>query len=199
VLQDGSYEPLGGTRMHQSDCRIIAATNADLPAEVRAGQFREDLFYRLNVITIRMPPLRDRGDDVLLLARHFLGTCSTRHRKAVDAFTPDALAALTRWEWPGNIRELEHAVERAVVLTPGHEVGVEHLPEPIRAAVGPAPVADASHIQVPVGTPLEDVERLMIAEALRRTGGNKVQAASLLGISPRTIYRKQGPGEGTPE
>ncbi len=199
VLQDGSYEPLGGTRPQQSDCRIIAATNADLPSAVRAGQFREDLFYRLNVITIRMPTLRDRGDDVLLLARHFLGVYRVRHQKAVETFAPDALAALARWDWPGNIRELEHAVERAVVLAPGHEVGLEHLPDPIRASAGGAPASDASHIQVPLGTPLDEVERLMIAEALRRTGGNKVQAASLLGISARTIYRKHGSGEGTIE
>jgi two-component system response regulator HydG len=190
VLQDGTFEPLGGTRSVQSDCRIIAATNADLQQEVRGNRFREDLYYRLNVITIRMPVLRDRPGDVALLASHFLVRYAARNKKAVDGFSADAAAALQRWEWPGNIRELEHVVERAVVLASGREIGLAELPDKLVEAAGMTPSGDAGAVQIPIGTPLEEAERILVNEALRRTGGNKVRAASLLGISPRTIYRK---------
>ncbi|MDO8835695.1 MAG: sigma-54 dependent transcriptional regulator [Vicinamibacterales bacterium] len=190
VLQDGTYEPLGGTRSVQSDCRIIAATNADLQQEVRESRFREDLYYRLNVIAIRMPVLRDRPGDVPLLASHFLVRYAARNKKVIDRFSPDAVAALQRWEWPGNIRELEHVVERAVVLASGREIGLAELPDKLVEAAGMKPAGDAGAVQIPVGTPLDAAERILINEALRRTGGNKVRAASLLGISPRTIYRK---------
>lgn len=196
VLQDGAYEPLGGTRTVQSDCRIIAATNADLREEVRERRFREDLFYRLNVITIHMPALRERGDDVPALAAHFLARYAARNRKAVEGFSPDAMAALTAWDWPGNIRELEHAVERAVVLAPGRQIGIEHLADEIRAAAGAATAAETPGVRIPVGTTLEEAERLLISETLRVTGGNKVRAAGLLGISSRTIYRKHDPVAG---
>jgi two-component system response regulator HydG len=192
ALQDGTFEPLGGTRTLQSDCRIIAATNADLAQEVREGRFREDLYYRLNVISIRMPSLKERTGDVPLLAAHFLARYAARNNKAVEGFTPEAAQALQAWEWPGNIRELEHVVERAVVLASGHEIGLEQLPEHVRAACAAGAAADPGHVRIPAGTPLEDAEKILINDALRRTGGNKVRAASLLGISPRTIYRKQG-------
>jgi two-component system response regulator HydG len=192
ALQDGTYEPLGSTRTLQSDCRIIAATNADLAQDVRDGRFREDLYYRLNVISIRMPPLKDRAGDVPLLAAHFLARYAARNNKAVERFTPEAARALQAWEWPGNIRELEHVVERAVVLASGHEIGLEQLPEHLRAAGASDTSAEPGHVRIPAGTPLDEAEKILINEALRRTGGNKVRAASLLGISPRTIYRKQG-------
>lgn len=195
VLQDGTFEPLGGTRSIQSDCRIIAATNADLQQEVRANRFREDLYYRLNVITIRMPVLRDRPGDVPLLASHFLARYAARNNKLIDGFSADAAAALRRWDWPGNIRELEHVVERAVVLAPGREIGLAELPDDLVEAAGMKPDGDAGTVQIPVGTPLEEAERILINDALRRTGGNKVRAAGLLGISARTIYRKH-PADG---
>ncbi|MEW5984525.1 MAG: sigma-54 dependent transcriptional regulator [Acidobacteriota bacterium] len=195
VLQDGAFEPLGSSRTVQADCRIIAATNADLRQEVAAQRFREDLFYRLNVIAIRIPTLKERPDDIPLLARHFLMRYSARNGKAVDAFSGDALSALLAWEWPGNIRELEHAVERAVVLAPGRTIEPPHLPEPVRALAASAS-AGRPTVAIPLGTPLDEVERLLIADALTRTGGNKVRAASLLGISPRTIYRKHPPEPG---
>jgi two-component system response regulator HydG len=191
ALQDGTFEPLGGTRTLQSDCRIIAATNADLAQEVRDGRFREDLYYRLNVISIRMPSLKARAGDVPLLAAHFLARYAARNSKSLEGFTPDAARALQAWDWPGNIRELEHAVERAVVLATGREIGLDQLPEHVRAACATED-AEPGHIRIPAGTPLEDAEKMLINDALRRTGGNKVRAASLLGISPRTIYRKQG-------
>ena len=123
VLQDGVFEPLGATRSLQSDCRILAATNADLRREVREGRFREDLYYRLNVINLVLPAVTERADDIPLLASHFLAVHAARNHKEIDGFSPDALAALQAYEWPGNVREIQHAVERAVVLTdwPDHQ------------------------------------------------------------------------------
>jgi two-component system response regulator HydG len=187
------FEPLGSSRPQQSDCRIVAATNVELRREVREGRFREDLFYRLNVINVVMPALKERGDDISLLATHFLLVHAARNNKPVEGFSPEALAAIQAYDWPGNVRELEHAVERAVVLGAGRTVGVEHLPEPVRSAAGRYQGPSGSAVVVPFGTPLEDAERMIIEETLRRTGGNKIRAASLLGISPRTIYRKQAP------
>ena len=198
ALQDGTFEPLGGTRTLQADCRIIAATNADLARAVKEGAFREDLFYRLNVIRIALPPLKDRPDDVPLLLSHFLAFHAARNSRSLDGFDAAALRALRAYDWPGNVRELSHAVERAVVLATGRTITRDSLPEAIREAAGSDSDAAAGEkvIAVPVGTPLEDVEKLMISETLRHTGGNKAQAASLLRISARTIYRKQAPGEG---
>jgi len=198
ALQDGTFEPLGGTRTLQADCRIVAATNADLARAVKEGAFREDLFYRLNVIRIALPPLKDRPDDVPLLLSHFLAFHAARNSRSLDGFDAAAMRALRAYEWPGNVRELSHAVERAVVLATGRTITRDSLPEAIREAAGSDSDAAAGEkvIAVPVGTPLEDVEKLMISETLRHTGGNKAQAASLLRISARTIYRKQAPGEG---
>ncbi|MCU0252441.1 MAG: sigma-54 dependent transcriptional regulator [Vicinamibacterales bacterium] len=197
TLQDGTFEPLGSTRTLQSDCRIIAATNTDLGQAVKEGLFREDLYYRLNVIRIAMPPLKERPDDIPLLLGHFLAHHAARNSRSIDGFDAGALNALRAYDWPGNVRELSHAVERAVVLATGRTITRECLPEAIRQAAGPEPVPlpDSQIIAVPVGTPLDDVEKLVIAETLRHTGGNKAQAASLLGISARTIYRKQAPGD----
>jgi two-component system response regulator HydG len=193
TLQDGTFEPLGSTRTMQSDCRIIAATNSDLGRAVKEGLFREDLYYRLNVIRITLPPLKEREDDIPLLLGHFLAFHAARNSRAIDGFEPDALRALRAYDWPGNVRELSHAVERAVVLAAGRTITRECLPEAIRQAAGsePEPSPGERVIAVPVGTPLEEVEKLVISETLRHTGGNKAQAASLLGISARTIYRKQ--------
>ena len=197
TLQDGTFEPLGSSRTMQSDCRIIAATNADLSRAVRDGLFREDLYYRLNVINIALPPLKDRPDDVPLLLGHFLALHAARNHRALDGFEPDALRALRAYDWPGNVRELSHAVERAVVLAASRTITRACLPDAVRQAAGPEPEAAGDRIiAVPVGTPLEDVQKLVISETLRHTGGNKAQAASLLGISARTIYRKQAPGGG---
>ena len=142
-----------------------------------------------------MPALRDRPGDVPLLASHFLARYSVRNDKHLDGFSPDAVAALQHWDWPGNIRELEHVVERAVVLATGREIGLAELPERLVDAAGLAREPSPGHIQIPVGTPLDQAEKMLIGDALRRTGGNKIRAASLLGISPRTIYRKQAPEE----
>jgi two-component system response regulator HydG len=198
ALQDGTFEPLGSTRTLQADCRIIAATNTDLARAVKEGAFREDLYYRLNVIRIALPSLKERPDDIPLLLGHFLLFHAARNHKSLDGFESEALRALRAYDWPGNVRELSHAVERAVVLATGRTITRDCLPEAIRQAAGPAAEAVMGDkvIAVPVGTPLEDVEKLVISETLRHTGGNKAQAASMLGISTRTIYRKQAPDDG---
>jgi two-component system, NtrC family, response regulator HydG len=200
VLQDGVVERLGGTQPLTVDVRIVAATNKELLTEVRAGRFREDLFYRLNVVAVRLPPLRERRDDVPLLASVFLRRLAEKNGKRVGGLTPAALLALERYPWPGNVRELEHAVERAVVLSRGEIIGVEDLPETVwrdeGEPAGPSGSVPAggrpanTAITIAVGTPMDEVERLVIRETLRHTRGDKTLAAQLLGIAARTIYRK---------
>jgi two-component system, NtrC family, response regulator HydG len=194
VLQDGLVERLGGTQPVQVDVRLVAATNKDLGQEVKAGRFREDLFYRLNVVAIRLPPLRERRQDVPLLASAFLRRLAQKHGKAIDGFAPAALGALEAYGWPGNVRELEHAVERAVVLSRGGAAEEADLPEAVRQAHGGASgdrgAAPPGSIAVAIGTPMDEVERLLIRETLRHTRGDKNLAAQLLGIAARTIYRK---------
>jgi two-component system response regulator HydG len=189
VLQDGVVERLGGTQPVTVDVRLLAASNKDLAGEVKTGRFREDLFYRLNVIAIRLPPLRDRREDVPLLAAAFLRRIAEKHAKAISAFTPAALAALAAHDWPGNVRELEHAIERAVVLCRSGDVDVGDLPEPLRVAAPPLS-SGSTAIEIAIGTPMEEVERVVIRETLRHTKGDKTLAAQILGIAPRTIYRK---------
>jgi two-component system response regulator HydG len=198
VLQSGEYEPLGGGgRPVRADVRLVAATNRDLPAEVAAGRFRDDLYYRLNVVAITCPPLRHRTGDVPLLAHHFLRKFCHRDGRDIHGFTPDALEALERHGWPGNVRELENAVERAVVLARGDMIGVDDLPPGV-----PGERLDSGDVRIAIGTPLEEVERRLIEETLRRTRGDKKLAAQLLGIATRTIYRKldaYGAAETAPE
>ncbi|GMV41233.1 MAG: sigma-54-dependent Fis family transcriptional regulator [Myxococcales bacterium] len=186
VLQEGEIERLGGTQPVKVDVRIVAATNKNLAEEVKRGRFREDLFYRLNVIAINLPPLRERRDDIPLLATHFLRIFCDKNRKEIRGFQRDALEALAGWDWPGNVRELENTIERAVVLCRGDTVRREDLPEHIAESDN----APLPHITVALGTPLEDVEKQLIRETLRMTNGDKRLAAQLLGIATRTIYRK---------
>jgi two-component system, NtrC family, response regulator HydG len=203
-LQDGVLERVGGTEPVAVDVRVVAATNKDLAAEVRAGRFREDLFYRLEVVPVRLPPLRDRREDVLLLATAFLRQVAEKLPKEVTGFTPAAAAALERYAWPGNVRELQHAVERALILTAGDSIDVGDLPDAVRGAAsalpgGPLPApspgaagpgAAGSAIVIPAGTPMEEVERIVIRRTLEQTKGDKTLAAQILGIAARTIYRK---------
>jgi two-component system response regulator HydG len=185
VLQDGEYERVGGTATLQTDVRILAASNRDIEEEVRAGRFRQDLFYRLNVIRLHIPPLRERSEDVQLLAQHFLLRFARKDQKEVKGFLPEAIDALANYGWPGNVRELENAVERAVVLTRSEWIDVDDLPAPVRPGGG------RRRLVFEVGTPLKTVERRLIEETLRYTGGDKSLAASLLGITARTIYRRE--------
>ncbi len=186
VLQEGEFERVGGTQTLKVDTRIVAATNRDLEADVAAGRFREDLFYRLNVISIRLPPLRERREDIPLLAQHFLTLYSQKNGKRITGLSKEALAALVAWRWPGNVRELENAMERAVVLCRTDAIQVEDLPPALRGDGEP----DPRQIVIPIGMPLEEVEKLLISETLQAVKGDKRLAAQLLGIATRTIYRK---------
>jgi two-component system response regulator HydG len=194
AVQEGEIEPVGG-RMTKVDFRLICATNRDLVDEVKAGRFREDLFYRINVIPIRVPPLRDRLEDVPLLADHFLRIYANKHGKRVLGFTEAALHRMGNYGWPGNVREFENAVERAVVLCRGELVDELDLPPELRDPQA----GHGRQITFSVGTPLEEVERRMISETLKFTRGDKRLAADLLGIATRTIYRKLEAGSANPE
>jgi two-component system response regulator HydG len=192
-LQDGTLERVGGTETVRVDVRVVAATNKDLAAEVKAGRFREDLFYRLDVVSVRLPPLRDRREDVPLLAMAFLRRSAEKNEKRLTGFTPAAVAALERYGWPGNVRELMHAVERGVILSRGEAVDVADLPESIRETAGgahAAPPGASPSIEVPLGTTMDEIERLVIRRTLEQTRGDKTLAAQILGIAARTIYRK---------
>jgi two-component system response regulator HydG len=192
-LQDGVVERVGGHEPIRLDVRVVAATHRDLMQLAREGKFREDLLYRLDVVSVRLPPLRDRREDVLLLAGAFLERAAASLPKDVTGFTPAAAAALERYGWPGNVRELHHAVERAVILCRAETVDVGDLPDPIRAQAGDASGpggAAPSPLVLPFGTPLEEVERLVIKRTLEQTRGDKNLAAQILGIAARTIYRK---------
>jgi two-component system response regulator HydG len=185
VLQSGEFERLGGSQTLHVDCRIIAATNLDLAQAVRNGDFREDLYYRLNVIPITLPPLRARPDDVPLLADHFLRLYAEKNGKTVEGLSARGLARLVDYAWPGNVRELENTIERAVVLAQGAVIDEDDLPETILGER-----RDAQVLTIPLGTPLEEIERRVIRETLRFTDNDKKRAAQLLGIATRTIYRK---------
>jgi two-component system response regulator PilR (NtrC family) len=194
VLQERKFRRLGGTEEIDADIRILAATNRDLSKMVAAGEFREDLFYRINVIPLRLPPLRDRADDIPMLAEHFVAKYAAQMGKAISGISGAALALLMGHAWPGNIRELENAMERAVALEPTPTILPDSLPEQLRetAAATPAPLAAPAPEAFPdTGFDLErhvqDIERDCIAEALRRAGGVKVKAAELLGMSFRSF------------
>ena len=186
VLQEGEFEPVGASRTIKVDVRVLAATNQDLAQLVADRRFREDLFYRLHVISVTVPPLRERRDDVPLLAQHFLRRHAARNHRTLDGFTEAGLARLADYAWPGNVRELEHAIERAVVLARGPLVDVTDLPE----GVAQAEPSSSRVVPIPIGMPLEEVEQRLIEETLRQTKGDKELAAKLLGIASRTIYRK---------
>ncbi len=185
VLQEGEYEPLGG-HTTKADVRIVAATNRDLLAEVTASRFREDLYYRLNVIAITAPPLRARRDDIPLLVDHFLGHYCAKNGRPRLQPTREALERMGEYAWPGNVRELENAIERAVVLSRSDVLTEADLPDPIASAASSAP----TQLTFEVGTTLDEIELRVIRETLRHARGDKSVAAQLLGISTRTIYRK---------
>ena len=186
VLQEGEFERLGGTRTLQVDVRIVAATNRDLSEMVKDKRFREDLYYRLNVITVRVPPLREHPEDIRLLAQHYLRVYSAKNGRKLEAFSNEAIARLESYAWPGNVRELENLVERSVLLARKDRIDAEDLPEEVMGVKRPP--RDA--ILELVGTPLADIEERLLDETLRITGGNKTQAADLLGIDVRTVARK---------
>ena len=183
-LQEHEFERVGGNQTIKVDVRVIAATNRDLADLVAKGKFREDLFYRLNVVSLEMPPLRDRRTDIPALAKFFLDRYVTENAKSIDAFTSEALERLAAYDWPGNVRELENAVERAVVLCNTPVIEARHLPPSVQPRTTPAGMPS-----IP-GASMSDIERYAILETLKSTGGSTSKAADILGISVRTIqYR----------
>jgi two-component system response regulator HydG len=185
VLQEREVIPVGATEPVPVDVRIIAATNRDLEEEIRRGGFRSDLYYRLNVITLHLPPLRERPDDVPLLAEYFLKRFSEGRGRELR-LAPETLQELQAYDWPGNVRELENALERAAVMTPDGEILPSALPSRITERA-PQPLVQAS---LPPNPTLEIIERAYIHWVLHAEGGNKTRAAEVLGIDPSTLYRK---------
>ena len=186
VLQQREVIPVGSTKAVQVDVRLIAATNRDLERDIEQGRFRSDLYYRLNVISVELPPLRDRLDDIPLLAEHFLKREAERTGETPKKITDDALQVLQEYPWPGNVRELENVIERAVVLTNGGMIKEDALPPRLREQPAQPLVQDAP----PANPTLEVIERAYIEHVLRAEGGNKSRAAEVLGIDPSTLYRK---------
>ena len=186
VLQQREVIPVGGTDPQPIDVRLIAATNRELEEEIRRGTFRTDLYYRLNVIALHLPTLRQRADDIPLLAEYFLDRIAELRKEERKALSASTLEALVSYTWPGNVRELENALERAVILTPDEEIQPSALPERVTARVSEPLVAD----RVPSNPTLEAVERAYIMWVLQSEGGNKSRAAEALGIDPSTLYRK---------
>ena len=189
ALQEREITRVGGEEVIKVDVRVIAATNKDLIQEVESERFREDLYYRLNVVTLNVPLLRERKEDIPLLAQHFLNTFAEKNRKQIKGFTPQAMDQLLKYDWPGNVRELMNAVERAVVLSRSEYLDEQDLPLVIEDALSDeekSPSRDA----VPADLPLEDVEKTTILKTLESTDGNKSEAARRLGITRKTLHKK---------
>ncbi|MDB4874730.1 MAG: NtrC family two-component response regulator [Gemmatimonadetes bacterium] len=186
ALQHREVIPVGSTDAIPVDTRVVAATNRDLDEEIRVGNFRSDLYYRLNVISLHLPPLRQRRDDIPLLAEHFLNRIAGLRNEPVKRITDAALEILMEYAWPGNVRELENALERAIILTPEAEIDVSSLPEKVTQRKS-EPLISA---RTPPNPTLEAVERAYIMWVLQSEGGNKSRAAEALGIDPSTLYRK---------
>lgn len=187
VLQEREFEPVGGSRSIRVDARILSATNRNLEEEIAANRFREDLYYRLNVVTITVPPLRERLPDIPLLAEHFLDRYAAKNHRTFKGIVPQAMDLLIRYSWPGNVRELENVIERAVIMASGDRIDTEHLPNAIndqeRSSTGRSPV-------LPSGRSLKEVEKEMILQTLDDKGGNRTKTAKILGISRRTLQLK---------
>jgi DNA-binding NtrC family response regulator len=190
-LQERTFERVGGNETLKVDVRIIAATNRDLQAEIARGRFREDLFYRLNVVTVELPPLRDRRGDIPALASFFLRRSAADNGRPIETFSDDALQAMMEYRWPGNVRELENVVERAVVLCEGKVIERTHLPPTV------APVAEADAMPRVPGASIADLERWAILKTLEACGGSTSKAAEILGVSPRKIQYKLHEYDGT--
>src|SRR5829696_5582376 len=192
VLQEHEFERLGGTRTQKVDVRLIAATNRDLSQMVASAQFREDLYYRLNVVSVEMPPLRERKEDIIALAMFFVKKFAGELKKKRDGLDPDAQKMLLRYNWPGNIRELENSIERAILMTESQFIGSEDLRLGEAATTGTVGLREASALVKipPSGVPLEEIERSALMEALKMSNWVQKDAAELLGISPRVMNYK---------
>jgi two-component system response regulator HydG len=190
VLQEREITRVGGSDVIRVDVRVVAATNRDLIASMQAGRFREDLYYRLNVVSLHVPPLRERREDIPLLAQSFLRTFAEKNRKTISGFTPRAMDRLLRYAWPGNVRELMNAVERAVVLVRSDYLDVEDLSPLFQEAAPEASPAGGAPPGEPANLPLDEVEKATILRTLESAGGNKSEAARRLGITRRTLHQK---------
>lgn len=190
VLQDGRFQRLGGTRDIKADFRLLCATHVDLPKAMDEKRFRQDLYYRINTVQIVLPPLRDRREDVPLLANHFLRLFSSGMGKNVRNISPPALDQLIAHHWPGNVRELEHVLQRAVALTESDTISnFAFAPAASHIPVNVLPDRDASSIRISIGTTLDEATQRIVRATIDQCGGNKLQAAKILGIAPRTMYR----------
>jgi len=187
VLQEREFEPIGSTQTVKVDTRVIAATNKNLEEEIRQGRFREDLFYRINVVTIEVPPLRERHEDIPLLADFFLKRFAEKNRRVIKGFTPRAVDLLMRYNWSGNVRELENVVERAVIMARGEMITPMEFPENLKEL---DQELRETRIDIAAGRSLKEVEKEMILRTLEETGGNRTHAADILGISRRTLQLK---------
>ena len=187
VLQEREFEPVGGTRTVSVDTRIISATNRDLETEIAAGRFREDLYYRLNVVTVKVPPLRDRSIDIPLLAEFFLDRYAEKNHHHLKGIQPVAMDLLLRHQWPGNVRELENVIERAVIMTRGDSVGPEDFPTALQHRTSDKTSQDPV---LASGRSLKEVEREMIIKTLADMNGNRTRTSEVLGISRRTLQLK---------
>jgi DNA-binding NtrC family response regulator len=196
AIQEKEIRRIGATKPISVDVRIIAATNLNLAEEVKAKRFREDLYYRLNVIEVKLPPLRDRREDIPLLVDGFLKKCGEARGKEVKGVTESALAMLMDYMWPGNVRELENVVERAVTLSRREKIMPDDLPPIVQGALGDRRVLEEAAEKT---LPLHEIEKEYIKKILEKTGGNKYQAAQVLGIDRKTLYRKLAEIEGTPQ
>jgi two-component system response regulator AtoC len=187
VLQDKSFERLGGVKTIKIDVRIITATNQDLSSSVQSGTFRSDLFYRLNVVPIHIPPLRERKDDLIPLGNCLLDKFASKYGKKIGAIPPEVMATFTNYDWPGNIRELENVMERMVVMSETDLLSLDQVPPEIRGMVS---TTEASTLKEKIETLSQVTEKQMIIDALNKTNQNRTQAAKLLGISRRTLQNK---------
>jgi two-component system response regulator HydG len=187
VLQERDFEPVGSTQTVKVDTRVIAATNKNLEEEITAGHFREDLYYRLNVVTLTVPPLRDRREDIPYLADFFLKQYAKKNRRLIKGFTPRATDMLMRYDWPGNVRELENIIERGVIMSRGEVITPLEFPNDLQELDDEL---KDSHISLTPGRSLKEVEKAMILRTLEETGGNRTHAAKILGISRRTLQLK---------
>lgn len=188
VLQEKKFERVGGEQTIEVDVRIVAATNRNLEEEVKAGRFREDLYYRLNVVHIQVPPLRERKDDIPLLMAGFLDEFNKENDKTIKGLSNKAKAAMFRYAWPGNIRELRNCMESAVVMCSGDEIGLQDLPPSVSASAGAG--GGENSVSVPLGVTLDEADRLVIEANLAANKGNKSKTAEILGIGRKTLQRK---------
>ncbi len=187
VLQEGEFERLGGTQTIKVDVRLIAATHKDLQQMIEAGLFRQDLFFRLSVVPLHLPPLRERPMDIPTLAQHFLSQYCEKNRKDIRSFQAEALEALLAYAWPGNIRELENAIERAVILCLDEQILLQHLPLQVRQAYN---AADDRPFAIRPGVTLKDMEKELILSTLKQTENNRTRAAEILGVTRQTLQNK---------